>query len=114
MNPQDLINIGDKAREAHEAAKIVLERGQMGDMESQRDECEEKKNAVMTVINWYEDQLAEQRSLKRAIDDRMDDLKKGQREFENLKNDLTTDAKRLNNTFWDLKRSAGNLSQKPD
>ena len=66
--------------------------------------CEEKKNGVISVVNFCEDQLGNLRAQKRKIDDQMDEVRSLLREFESLKADLTTDFKRLNNHFWDIKK----------
>lgn len=104
MNDTDLSSIRQAAHDAHQQAKHVLERGTQADCEVQRDDCEEKKNAVITVINDCENKLEDFRKMKRAIDNDMAEVRKIQREFEELKTDLSSDFKRLNSQFWDLKQ----------
>jgi len=104
MNEQDIITTRNEAKEAHETAKFVLTKDSAPDAEQQRDLCEEKKNGVISVINFCEDQLEALRKEKRKLDDKMADVRSLQREFDGLKADLTTDFKRLNNHFWDIKK----------
>lgn len=104
MTEQDILTIRHEAHLAHDRARLALQGGTMDDLEQQRDDCEEKRNAVQTVINGLEDQLEAFRKQKRAIDDQMADVKSLQREFSSLSADLSVDAKRCNNSFWSLKR----------
>lgn len=103
MTPEN--DIRDKALAAHSKAHVVLDRGTQQDCEQHRDECEECKNAVQTVINACENRLDELRREKRAIDDQMADVRKVQREYEGYKADLATAVKRLNNQYWDMRKS---------
>jgi peptidoglycan hydrolase CwlO-like protein len=114
LTPDDILRIRSEATLAHDKAKLTLSRDSTADFEQQRDDCEEKKNATITVINFCEDQLETFRKQKRAIDDQMADVRSLQREFESLKAELTQDAKRLNNAFWDVKRGTFRLSPKPE
>lgn len=104
MTEHDIITIRAEAKQAHDHAKLVLTKDSAPDLEQQRDVCEEKKNAVIAVVNFCEDQLEELRKEKRKLDDKMADVRSLQREFDGLKADLTTDYKRLNNAFWDVKK----------
>ena len=104
MLDSDILTIRSAAKLSHDRAKLALEKDNMPDLEQQRDDCEEKRNAVQTVINGLEDQLESFRKQKRAIDDQMADVKSLQREFSCLSADLATDAKRCNNSFWSLKK----------
>jgi chromosome segregation ATPase len=104
LQDSDILTIRSAAKLAHDQSKLTLERGTMDDLEVQRDDCEEKRNAVQTVINGLEDQLEAFRKQKRAIDDKMSDVKSLQREFSSLSADLATDAKRCNNSFWSMKK----------
>ena len=102
--PQDILTIRSAANLAHSRAKLVLTSVSAEDAEVQRDDCLEKANAVVSVINSCEDQIEDFRRQKRALDDKMADVKSVQREFDCLKADLNLDAKRLNSHFWDLKK----------
>lgn len=104
MTEHDIITIRNEAKTAHEKAKFVLTQDSAPDAEQQRDLCEEKKNGVISVVNFCEDQLGILRTQKRKLDDQMDEVRSLLREFESLKAELTTDFKRLNNHFWDIKK----------
>lgn len=104
LTESDIINTRSEAQKAHQLAKLSLQEGKMPDLESQRDDCEEKRNAVQSVVNYLEDQLEAYRKQKRAIDDKMADVKSLQREFSGLSADLATASKRCNSMFWDLKK----------
>lgn len=104
LTQQDFLVIRSNAALAHQKSKLALEAGTVDDLEQQRDDCEVNRNAVQTVLNGLEDEIEKYRKEKRALDDKISDIRSVQREFDVLKADLTTDAKRLNNAFWDLKK----------
>ena len=104
MNDTDLSTIRQASLLSHTQAKTVLELGGTADLEQQRDDCIEKKNACQSIIDQCDNDMDALRKQKRQLDDAIAEINKVKREFKNLKEDLDLDAKRLNNSYWDEKK----------
>lgn len=96
-----------------EASHIILEeskniiRGQhpSQEYEAARDKLNEEASALKTILDAYEDKEDQYKKQKRAIDDKLSDLKIAKRPIKAQYDDTKEWSKRANNSFWDAKRS---------